>query len=459
MTYSNNKNYIFGGIVLALALVFVVGLAGAPTAHAQYYDSGYGYDTSYYGGCDSGCYDSYSPTYYPPQYSAPTYHPAPTAPVVSALQVSCYPQPLTANIGDSATWVSNVFGGTGGYSYSWSGTDGLVGSGPSMSKVYYSSGSKSATLTVTSGNQTKSVSCDGSVNVYGNAYNYPVYTAPVYTAPTYQSLSVSCTPNITYTTTGSTVTWSANVYGGTGYNNGSYYNNYPTYSWSGTDLSYGYNNSQTMSVTYSTPGYKTASVTVTLNGQTATQTCSNTVNVTGYQYNYNNNYNSNYTYTNTNVSSNNNGLNVGCYSDPTRASLNQPVTWSVEVTGGTGPYTYSWSGSDGLTGTGSTLIKYYNAYGEKSAIVSVSSADGKTSTRACSNTVSIARPGGSVSGTTNTTTNTNATTTINSNTNQNGQSAAALFSLQNVPWGWIAILIILILFATVMYLIFNRPKI
>jgi Mg2+ and Co2+ transporter CorA len=31
--------------------------------------------------------------------------------------------------------------------------------------------------------------------------------------------------------------------------------------------------------------------------------------------------------------------------------------------------------------------------------------------------------------------------------------------LKNVPWGWVAILIILVLFATVVYLIFNRPKI
>jgi hypothetical protein len=47
----------------------------------------------------------------------------------------------------------------------------------------------------------------------------------------------------------------------------------------------------------------------------------------------------------------------------------------------------------------------------------------------------------------------------NTNQNPNGLSAAALFSLKNVPWGWVAILIILVLFATVVYLIFNRPKI
>jgi Mg2+ and Co2+ transporter CorA len=34
-----------------------------------------------------------------------------------------------------------------------------------------------------------------------------------------------------------------------------------------------------------------------------------------------------------------------------------------------------------------------------------------------------------------------------------------LFSLQNIPWGWVAILIILVLFATVLYLLFNKEKI
>ena len=44
-------------------------------------------------------------------------------------------------------------------------------------------------------------------------------------------------------------------------------------------------------------------------------------------------------------------------------------------------------------------------------------------------------------------------------TTNNAQSASSVFSLSNVPWGWVAVIIILVLFATVMYLLFNRPKI
>ncbi len=413
-------------MVLGLALVFVVGLAQAPKAEA----------------CSSGCGTYYPPVYYPP-----------TQTTVSPLYVQCYPQPLTANVGDSATWVSNISGGTGSFSYSWSGTDGLTGAGPSISKVYYTSGAKSATMTVTSGSQTKSVSCSGSVTVYGNTnYEYPPYVPPpviVTPPPTYYPLQVSCVPNTSYTNVGTTVTWTANVYGGSyngGYNNYNNYNYGTSYSWSGTDGLYG--NGQTISTTYNNPGYKTATVTVYSNGQTTTQACSTSVNVTGYNYNYQSTY---YNYNNV-YGSNNSGLNIGCYSDPQTASINQPITWSVEVTGGVGPYTYSWSGTDGLSGTGVSAIKYYNSYGEKSAIVSVTSADGKTGTRACSNTLNVRRPGGVV-------TQPAPTQVVPVQNQNNGQSAAAFFSLQNIPWGWVAILIILVLFATIMYLIFNRPKI
>lgn len=440
MNYSN-KTYIIGTIVLSLALVFIVGIAQPSTASA----CGYG-----------GCQD-----YYPPVI-VPVYQ-AQTPP----LQVQCYPQPLTIQAGDSATWVSNVYGGTGSYSYTWSGSDGLSGSGPSISRAYYTSGNESANLTVTSGNQTKSASCSGSVTVYGNnnnyyppvnnppVYNPPVYNPPVYYPPTnyYNNLQVSCVPNASYTNVGTVVTWTASVNISGQYTTyGNYYAGGYSYSWSGTDSLFGYG--QTISMAYNTPGVKTAIVTVTYNGQTVTQSCGSQVNVTGYGYQtgyYNNTY-----VNNTSVSNNNSGLDIGCYADPANATINQPITWSVEVTGGAAPYTYSWSGTDGLSGTGSTVIKYYDTNGQKSAIVSVTSADGKTGTRACTNSLAVGRPAGSnIARTTTNTTVTSATT----NQSNNGQSAAALFSLQNIPWGWVAILVILVLFATVLYLIFNRPKI
>jgi hypothetical protein len=201
-----------------------------------------------------------------------------------------------------------------------------------------------------------------------------------------------------------------------------------------------------MYYTYPIPGLKTASVTIYSNGQTMTANCGN-VNVGGY-------YSGVIPVV---TGSNNSGLDVACYADPSTVRVNQPVTWRAEVTGGVGSYTYTWTGSDGLGGTDSTAIKYYSSTGDKSAIVSVKSADGKTATRACSTSVTVRSA--SAAAPTQPVQQPVQQVQPNTNQNPNGLSAAALFSLKNVPWGWVAILIILVLFATVVYLIFNRPKI
>jgi len=363
-------------------------------------------------------YDYYSYNQYPQQN-------------YGQLQVSCYPMPLSARTGDSISWVASAYGGNNAYYYTWTGTDGLSGYGSSISKTYYSSGYKSASVSVTSGGQTVSKNCDGTVNVYGDtSYNNSNYNYNQNYYPQnynyYSPLSVTCNANNANYNNGNSVTWNAYPSGG----NGSY-----SYSWSGTDGIYGSN--QSVYFNYSNPGSKYAYVTVYSNGQSITQACG-TVNVGGYGYN-----------------NNNNGLDVACYSDPTTARVNQPATWRAEVTGGVAPYTYSWTGTNGLSGSDSTLIKYYDSVGEKSAIVTIKSADGRTATRACSTALTV-RSAGSVAPAT------PAQPAVQPAPQQqqdNGLSAAALFSLKNVPWGWVAILVILVLFATVVYLIFNRPKI
>ncbi len=364
------------------------------------------------------------------------------------LQVQCYPMPLSASTGQNISWVASAYGGNNSYYYTWTGTDGLSGYGSSISKTYYASGYKSASVTVTSGGQTVSKNCDGTVNVYGDNYNYytpnPNYYGPTnnyypYTNNYYTTLTLSCNISSTYANTGGYVTWNAYPAGG----NGTY-----TYSWSGTDGLYG--SSQSVYYTYPNPGQKTATVTVYSNGQSMTQVCG-TVNVGG---NYVNN-----TYTNyNNYNSNNNGLDVACFSDPTSVKVNQPATWRAEVTGGAAPYTYSWTGTNGLTGIDSSVIKYYEMAGEKSAVVTIRSADGKTATRACSTNLTV-RGAAAVATPKPPVKQPVVETPAPKPDTNNGLSAAALFSLKNVPWGWVAILVILVLFATVVYLIFNRPKI
>jgi hypothetical protein len=407
---------ILGVITLVLAFAVVTVNPGSARADYGYYGTpSYNYN--------------YNNNYQYPQYNQ------------GALQVSCYPLGLSVRTGDSVTWTASAYGGNGSYNYAWTGTDGLSGYGSSVYKNYYSSGIKSASVTVISGGQSVTKNCDGTVSVYGDTtYNYPTYptypTYPVY--PTYSPLYVSCSPSTAYNTNSNTgVSWTAYASGG----NGAY-----SYSWTGSDGLYG--STQTMYYIYSNPGVKTASVTVYSNGQSVTQSCG-TFNVAGYYGQYNQ-----VVPVYTGIINTNSGLDVACYVDPTTARINQPVTWRAEATAGVAPYTYSWSGSDSLSGSDSSNIKYYSTTGDKSAIVTIKSADGRTATRACSTSVtvrsaSVAAPVQPAP----------QQVQPAPTQNNNGLSAAALFSLKNVPWGWVAILIILVLFATVVYLIFNRPKI
>ena len=286
------------------------------------------------------------------------------------LQVSCYPSLLSANVGDSVTWYTNVSGGVGNYQFVWSGDENLWSNVSSAIKSYSYAGAKYATVVVTSGNQQITKACSNSVTVYAPQQTYYPY------------------------------------------------NNY-NYPYSNSQPYYNYN-----PTVYST-SYPTA-----------------------------------YPIT----SSNSSGLNITCYVDPATVSVNQPVTWSANVTGGMAPYSYSWTGSDALSGINKSAIKYYGSAGSKNAIVTVTSADGRSSTRACDSSLAVrgatsegyeSRP--TVQYIQQVVTPPPATTT--SAQNNNDLSANSLTSVSNVPWGWIAVLIILILFFTVLYLLFNRTKI
>lgn len=296
---------------------------------------------------------------------------------------------------------------------------------------------------------------------YGGTYNYssnpiyierPVYyqvPVPVY----YPPLSVSCSSNTTYTSIDTAVRWTANVSGGNGYY---------SYTWSGTDNLT--SNNRDAYKYYKYPGQKYATVTVFSNGQTITQTCSNSVAVyepapvvvrtvpvavpvpvaiSAQPVNTMIGYNTN--------------LDIGCYADPQTAKVDQPVTWTAEVTGGMAPYTYSWSGSNDLSGSQSSVTKWYSTSGDKYAIVTVTSADSKTATKACTSNLVVKSNAVKKVAVQNKTNGTDTSKTV-STTNAN-QTASASFSLGNVPWGWIAIVVILLLFITVMYLLFNKQKI
>ncbi len=67
---------------------------------------------------------------------------------------SCAVSTTIANINDPVTYTATASGGNGTYTYSWSGDENLTGNAPTVTKNYISSGTKSASVLITSGNQT-----------------------------------------------------------------------------------------------------------------------------------------------------------------------------------------------------------------------------------------------------------------------------------------------------------------
>ncbi|MGC9605197.1 MAG: PKD domain-containing protein [Minisyncoccia bacterium] len=164
-------------------------------------------------------------------------------------------------------------------------------------------------------------------------------------------------------------------------------------------------------------------------------------------------YYTNNQYTVTGQSNNSNELNISCSAEPSASAVGQPVTWTATVTGGAAPYTYSWSGSDGISGSQGSVTKYYDSAGEKTAIVMVTSANGLTSTHPCDNTLTV-QGGGQGAYLPQTGAAAPSQTPV-----ENGNPNAAAAALSNVPWGWLASLIILVLLGTMAYLLFERQKV
>jgi hypothetical protein len=207
-------------------------------------------------------------------------NPNPTPTPNPTLYISCYANPSSVQTGNTINWYANASGGTGNYSYSWTGTDGLSGNSQNASMNYSNVGSKNANVTVISGTQSATANCSASVyqvqgydnSNYNYNYNYNSnsggysYYYPYnynYSYNNNSTLSGYCSAGVSNTSVGSTVTWTASPSGGNGFY---------TYYWYGDGgLS---SNSQYAPITYNSPGVKNAVLTITSNGQSITSNCS-----------------------------------------------------------------------------------------------------------------------------------------------------------------------------------------
>jgi hypothetical protein len=253
---------------------------------------------------------------------------------VPTLDGSCAANPSNPYLNDTVTWTATASGGTGSYTYSWSGTDNLSGSSQTLNKSYSSTGTKTGTVTITSGNQSVTRNCTTQVREH------------------ISNINASCSVSNSNPGLNQSVTWTATASGG----NGNF-----SYSWNGTDNLT--SNTSQVTKSYSSSGSKTGTVVVTSGGQTVTVQCSLYVQ-----------------------QEQNNDFNVSCIANPSNAYINNQVTWSANVNGGNGNYTYSWSGDEGLSGNNQTVYKTYNNTGTKYGTVTVYS-NGQSRTAQCNTNV------------------------------------------------------------------------
>jgi len=87
-------------------------------------------------------------------------------------------------------------------------------------------------------------------------------------------------------------------------------------------------------------------------------------------------------------------LTVTCTPSPTSASTGGSVVWGSTVSGGTAPYTYSWTATGGSpsSGTLSTLTNSYATPGTYSGSLTVKDAVNTSSTVACTSSVTVSTP-------------------------------------------------------------------
>ncbi len=355
-------------------------------------------------------YNYYSGTSYNPGYNynnGGTYYT-----YQQPLSVTCGVNATNATVGNPVGWYAYATGGNGAFQYSWSGTDGLTGSNSTLSIAYNYTGVKTANVTVWSNGQSVVRNC-GSINVSGSQ---PIYTTN-YNSNIVNS-GVSCSANLTSVKAGEVVVWTANI---PAYTAGSV-------TWSGTDSLYGTGSS--LRTTYLKTGTKKATVSVQMtNGQTATAACTNSIYVSAASKAPVK------TITKTTVKTTaaaNTVLDVACMPNTDAAKVGDTVVWSSNVSGGNGSYKYQWSGSDDLNGVNTTIFKTYSTNGSKAAALTVTSGT-QTITQMCAGMVSIG---------------------------DGSLTAQSAFSLNGIPWGLISILVILVLIASVGYLLFsNKNKI
>jgi hypothetical protein len=245
------------------------------------------------------------------------------------LSVTCSPDSTTKTTGVGVTWTAHPTGGNGIYEYSWSGSNGLVGSTQSVTWTYNNEGVQTAQVSVASGGQSATATCTGVDIRLPQLVGYCSVIGTINPDGSYILQYDSNVLNTTATTT--------------------------TFNWTGSD---GISGTQpgimkTYPTATSSPGVKQANVSIVSGPQTLNFQCSADVHPSP-----------------TFPQSNTQSFMAGC--KPVISGMT--VHWDAAPTAsGLSTTTYSWSGTDGATATTSAFDKTYTTEGTKSATLTVNS--------------------------------------------------------------------------------------
>lgn len=291
-------------------------------------------------------------------FSAALFLPAPA--LAWNLQGACAGTPATARVGDTITWTatqtSTLLPGQGHYEWNWSGTDGLSGVTQSVSKTYATPGTKNATVSI------KLVLTSGKVESITRTCSITITQSP-------SPATLTVIKRVINDNGGTKIPadFMLHVKSGTGDVSGSpapgssvgtTYTLPPgTYTVSEDAPSSGY-----MQTGFSGDCAQNGSVTLASGG---TKTC---------------------TLTNDDNPPSGGIFTGACAVTPPSGAIGSSFTWSAYATGGTGSYTYSWAGDEGLTGASQTVTKSYATAGAKNGTVVITSGS-ESILRSCAVTV------------------------------------------------------------------------
>ncbi len=254
------------------------------------------------------------------------------------LRATCSVNYISTPVGRRVTWKVRVVGGGKGYSYDWSGTDGLSGSKSSASITYTTPGTKTANVVVTSKDGEVVADCPDSVEItpkqttgYCNVQVLPLRRG------------------------GYQIRWGSFLYKA---------DRHTIFDWSGTEnLEASQDNDKQRFVrqTYVTEGLKDGFVDITSDSDTTTLHCSALVDQ------------STLVDPETTADSDDKPLGGKCYP----LVSNMKVTWRAFSLGGnrSDEKVYTWSGDDGLSGSGKKVVQEYTDEGVKGADLTIESGD------------------------------------------------------------------------------------